>query len=43
MQGKEYTPNLEKKITISFPLINPDPTIEPIIASIAKIEFFINI
>lgn len=41
MQGKDKIPNLEKKTTISFPLINPEPITVPIIAKNAKIQFFI--
>ena len=43
MQGKESNPKREKKTTISFPLINPEPTTVPIIAKNAKKLFFINI
>ena len=36
-------PNLEKKTTISFPLINPDPMTVPTIARNEDIQTFIDI
>ena len=39
MHGKENTPKREKKTTISFPLIKPEPITVPIITSIAEKTF----
>ena len=41
MQGKDIKPKREKKTTISFPLINPEPITVPIMARNAEIQFFI--
>lgn len=41
MQGKDKSPNLEKKTTISFPLKKPEPITVPTMESTANIHLYI--
>lgn len=41
MQGKDKSPNLEKKTTISLPLKKPEPITVPTMESTANIHLYI--